>query len=160
MSKLDRIGGMASRPLGKPGCNHRKPEQQYGAVPFRHAGGKIEFLMITSRRTGRWIFPKGDPIQGLSPIETAAVEAFEEAGVRGRVGSAPVGCYHSVRTRGGARTVVMIEMFPLDVTRQFKDWPEKRERKRRWATLAEARRLLSESGLVALAEKIAGSARD
>jgi hypothetical protein len=50
-------------------------------------------------------------------------------------------------------------MYPLEVAEQFDDWPEKGERRRHWATLAEARRLLSEPGLVALAEKIAAGAR-
>jgi hypothetical protein len=50
-------------------------------------------------------------------------------------------------------------MYALEVDQQFDDWPEKGERRRRWVTLAEARRLLSEPGLVAMAEKIAGGDR-
>ena len=134
---------------------------QFGAVPYRHVDGEIVFLMITARRTKRWIFPKGGPITGLSPAESAAEEAYEEAGVRGRVGTAPVGHVRTIKTRPGkarpaGKTAVSVAMYPLEVVEQFDDWPEKGVRRRHWATLAEARRLLSEPGLVALAEKIAG----
>ncbi len=134
---------------------------QFGAVPYRQVDGEIVFLMITARRTKRWIFPKGDPITGLSPAESAAEEAYEEAGVRGRVGAAPAGPYRTAKAlpgkaRAAGRVPVVVEMYPLEVVEQFDDWPEKGERKRHWAMLAEVRRLLSEPGLVALAEKIAG----
>ena len=58
-------------------------EQQFGAVPYRRGAGGLEFLVITSRRTGRWIFPKGGKMPFLSAADTAAEEAYEEAGVRG-----------------------------------------------------------------------------
>ena len=157
---LGRLGGVLLRSPEEP----RGVERQFGAIPYRHVDGEIVFLLITARRTGKWIFPKGGPVEGLTPAESAAEEAFEEAGVRGRIGAAPVGHYRAFKARPGkARPAVeipvLVEMYPLEVTEQFDDWPEKGERKRHWATLAEARRLLSEPGLVALAEKIAGGAR-
>ncbi|MHA1528838.1 MAG: NUDIX hydrolase [Alphaproteobacteria bacterium] len=136
----------------EPGAAGRK----FGAIPYRHVDGEIVFLMITARSTGKWIFPKGGPMEGLTPAETAAEEAYEEAGVRGRVGDAPAGHYHTFKGLPGGKAPVVVEMFPLEVAEQLDDWPEKDERRRHWVTLAEARRLLSEPGLVALAEKIAG----
>jgi len=106
-------------------------------------------------------------MEGLTPAESAAEEAYEEAGVRGRIAAAPIGHYRTFKTRSGkvrpgkahpgGETPVLVQMYPLEVAEQFDDWPEKGERRRHWATLAEARRLLSEPGLVVLAEKIAGS---
>jgi 8-oxo-dGTP pyrophosphatase MutT (NUDIX family) len=49
--------------------------------------------LVTTRRTKRWIIPKGWPIKGLKPSKTAAREAFEEAGVSGRVGAKPLGVF-------------------------------------------------------------------
>ncbi len=156
--------------LGRLGCALlRSPEEprgvewRFGAIPYRHVDGEIVFLLITARRTGKWIFPKGGPMAGLTPAESAAEEAYEEAGVRGWVGAVPVGHYRTFKARTdkthpAGETPVLVEMYPLEVAEQFDDWPEKGERKRHWATLAEARRLLSDPGLVALAEKIAGSA--
>jgi 8-oxo-dGTP pyrophosphatase MutT (NUDIX family) len=159
-----RLGRVLSPSSGGPGAVGR----QFGAIPYRHVDGETVFLMITARRTGKWIFPKGDPVEGLTPAESAAEEAYEEAGVRGRIGAAPAGHYRAFRARAGkaragkvrpaVKTPVLVEMYPLEVAEQFDDWPEKGERRRHWATLAEARRLLSEPGLVALAEKIAQSA--
>ena len=152
---MGRLGRGLPRSTGEPGAGERK----FGAIPYRHVDGEIVFLMITARSTGKWIFPKGRPMEGLTAAESAAEEAYEEAGVRGRIGVAPAGCYWAFKTRPGGKAPVLVEMYPLEVAEQFDDWPEKGERRRHWATLAEARRLLSEPGLVALAEKIAASAR-
>jgi 8-oxo-dGTP pyrophosphatase MutT (NUDIX family) len=131
-------------------------QSQFGAIPYRHVDGEIVFLIITSRGTGKWIFPKGGLIEGLSPAESAAQEAYEEAGVRGNIGAQPVGSYRTLKTRSGVETLVPVQMYPLVVAEQLDDWPEKSERRRHWVTLGEARRLLSEPDLVVLAEKVAG----
>ncbi len=50
--------------------------------------------MITSRDTGRWILPKGWPIDGLDEAGSALQEAWEEAGVKdGRIANAPIGTF-------------------------------------------------------------------
>jgi hypothetical protein len=51
--------------------------------------------------------------------------------------------------------VILVEMYPLRVTRQFDTWPEQGHRHRHWAVLREARRLLAEPGLVELANLLA-----
>ncbi len=152
---LGRLGCVLLRSPEEP----RGVERRFGAIPYRHVDGEIVFLLITARRTGKWIFPKGGPMAGLTPAESAAEEAYEEAGVRGRIGAATAGHYRTTKPHPGGETPVLVEMYPLEVAEQFDDWPEKGERKRHWATLAETRRLLSEPGLVVLAEKIAASAR-
>jgi 8-oxo-dGTP pyrophosphatase MutT (NUDIX family) len=158
---LGRLGrGLFRSPEEPRGADPGTTGRKFGAIPYRHVDGEIVFLMITARRTGKWIFPKGGPIEGLTPAESAAEEAYEEAGVRGRVGAAPVGHYRTSKAFPAGRAPVVVEMYPLEVAEQLDDWPEKGERRRHWVTLAEARRLLSEPGLVALAEKIAGGARD
>ncbi len=166
--QLGGLGRTLSRSPGEAVSEPGAAEWKFGAIPYRHVGGEIVFLLITARSTGKWIFPKGGPMEGLTPAESAAEEAYEEAGVRGRIGAAPIGHYRTFKTRSGkvrpgkahpgGETPVLVQMYPLEVAEQFDDWPEKGERQRHWATLAEARRLLSEPGLVALAEKIAGSA--
>jgi 8-oxo-dGTP pyrophosphatase MutT (NUDIX family) len=44
----------------------------------------IELLLVRTRG-GRWTFPKGGTEPGLSYAQAAALEAFEEAGVHGRI---------------------------------------------------------------------------
>lgn len=124
--------------------------RQVGAIPYARAEGEVRFLLVTSRRTGRWIFPKGGRITGLKDPQAAAREAFEEAGVTGPIALRPVGCYLA-RTRRGRRAEV--SLYPMRVDRVLDDWPEKGQRQRRWAGLAEARRLGLNPDLLKLAEK-------
>lgn len=51
---------------------------------YRVAGRGVEFLLVQTRG-GRWTFPKGGVEPGLTHAQTAALEAFEEAGVHGRM---------------------------------------------------------------------------
>jgi 8-oxo-dGTP pyrophosphatase MutT (NUDIX family) len=54
------------------------------AVCFRILSTGIEFLLVRTRQ-GRWTFPKGGVEPGLTPAQSAALEAHEEAGVHGRI---------------------------------------------------------------------------
>jgi len=68
---------------------------QYAALPYRFTStAALEILLVTARRSRRWIIPKGWPIKGLKPPKSAAREAFEEAGVRGKVGMKSVGVFN------------------------------------------------------------------
>ena len=108
---------------------------QYGALPFRfNAGGNLELLIVTSRGRGRWIIPKGWPIKGFKPHETAAREAFEEAGIRGEVGTKTIGSFPYEKIVDDESGVIDCEIvvFPLRVKRQLKSWPEAGERELLW----------------------------
>jgi len=74
--------------------------EQAAAVCYRVRGGGIEFLLVRTRSSGRWTFPKGSAERGLTHAQAAALEAFEEAGVHGRIEEASFARY--VR-RGSAR---------------------------------------------------------
>jgi 8-oxo-dGTP pyrophosphatase MutT (NUDIX family) len=58
--------------------------EQVAAVCFRTRSAGIEFLLVQTRKE-RWIFPKGSAEPGLTHAQAAALEAFEEAGVHGRM---------------------------------------------------------------------------
>ena len=131
------------------------PQRQFGAVPYRRTEDGLSFLLITSRRTGRWIFPKGGRIAWLSPAACAAQEAFEEAGVEGTIAAEPIGAYRGVKQRPGGEAEIEVEMFPLEVELVLDDWPERGQRRRRWASLEETCILLSEPGLVPLVRTVA-----
>jgi 8-oxo-dGTP pyrophosphatase MutT (NUDIX family) len=67
---------------------------QYAALPYRLNGKtRTEIMLVTSRETQRWIIPKGWPQKGKAPHDSAAREAFEEAGVVGAVGKRSVGSF-------------------------------------------------------------------
>jgi 8-oxo-dGTP pyrophosphatase MutT (NUDIX family) len=123
---------------------------QYAALPWRR-NGDIEILLITSRETRRWVIPKGWPIQGLSPEHSAAREAFEEAGIEGEVAQDAIGRYHYLKRRkDGTTSVVNVAVFPLEVTRQHEQWPEREERETKWFPAAQAGKLVLESSLAEL----------
>lgn len=120
---------------------------QYGALPYRDEG-ELQVLLITSRETHRWIIPKGWPMDGRQPWDAAAREALEEAGVEGSVSRAPVGTYiYDKRMAGGVLVPCTVEVFPLKVARQRKQWREKEERDVRWFAIAEAVEVVQEQGL-------------
>jgi len=54
----------------------------------------IEFLLVRTRG-GRWIFPKGGVEAGLTQAQSAALEAYEEAGVHGRIEEMPFARYRA-----------------------------------------------------------------
>ena len=69
-----------------------KRRQQVAAVCYRIRRRGIEFLLVQTRG-GRWIFPKGGVEPGLTHAQSAALEAFEEAGVHGRMEKIPFARY-------------------------------------------------------------------
>ncbi len=107
---------------------------QYAALPFRRrAGAGTEVMLVTSRRTKRWIIPKGWPMGRKAPHIAAAREALEEAGVVGRIGTRPIGSYfYQKRLKQGEIVACEVLVFPLEVRRQQRDWPEKGKRLTRW----------------------------
>lgn len=115
-------------------------EQHYGVLPWRKdKHGHIEVLLITSRGGGRWIVPKGWPAKGRAPYLSAALEAFEEAGVIGETRSLPFASYNYVKPgEDGAQRRRRVTLFSHRVVGTLTNWPERKQRKRRWFSLAEA----------------------
>jgi 8-oxo-dGTP pyrophosphatase MutT (NUDIX family) len=115
-------------------------KEQYGALPFRYrTDGMVEVLLVTSRRTGRWIIPKGWPASGMRPFELAAREAMEEGGVTGRIKEQPIGCYRHKKTLNDGSVVrCKVDIFALEVEAQMSTWPECKQRSTQWFSLDEA----------------------
>lgn len=107
-------------------------------------------MLITSRDTGRWVVPKGNPIRGLAPHEAAAEEAWEEAGLRGFACAAPLGEFGYGKRRRRGEEWTTIALYPFAVIEQSADWPERHQRRTRWFTLAEAAAAVDEPDLAAL----------
>jgi 8-oxo-dGTP pyrophosphatase MutT (NUDIX family) len=123
------------------------------ALPYRFTpDAALEFLLVTTRQSRRWIIPKGWPIKGLRPAKSAAREAFEEAGVRGRVGAKSVGLfiYEKILDATGGRLSCEVRIFPLLVKRQSETWPEIAQRTAQWVTPDKALAMIEEPGLKAV----------
>lgn len=125
---------------------------QYAALPYREdEEGELHILLVTSRETKRWILPKGWPERKIAPHLLAAKEAYEEAGVRGIASPEPIGSYrYGKRLSDGAVVPCDVQVYPIEVVRLRKSWPERKQRERIWVTVPEAAMMVEEPGLVSL----------
>jgi 8-oxo-dGTP pyrophosphatase MutT (NUDIX family) len=128
------------------------PRIQVAALPWRRTeDGRIEVLLITSRRRGRWILPKGWVEEEESPTRAAEREAYEEAGVMGRASGAELGRYQYVKKRSKSTPHRFeVSVIPLEVLDEASKWPEKKVRKKRWLPAEEAASLVEEDELARL----------
>ena len=97
---------------------------QYGALPYRFTPmAALEILVVTTRQSRHWIVPKGWPIKRLTPSKSAAREAFEEAGVRGKIGARAIGNFTYKKTAGQTADDpnYEVKIFPLLVQTAKRD---------------------------------------
>lgn len=131
----------------------RPPRQQYAALCYRQRKKQeqVEVLLITSRDTGRWVIPKGWPMDGKKSHAVAEREAYEEAGVKGKVGREPIGHYSYAKGMdGGLKISCKVQVYPLEVKDMLKDFPEKGTRRAEWVSCAEAAARVQEPELKVL----------
>jgi 8-oxo-dGTP pyrophosphatase MutT (NUDIX family) len=126
-----------------------KPYLQFGALPFRwSSNGALKVMLVTTRGRKRWMIPKGWSIPGLKPHESAAREAFEEAGLIGYAHPVSVGSFCYLKRLGPGRQVrCTVEVFPLHVDHQRQHWLEQGERATRWFSVKKAASLVYEPEL-------------
>lgn len=126
-----------------------KPEKpsywykQSGVVPYKSENGEIRILLVRTRKGKRWIFPKGIIEPGLTPEESAAKEAFEEAGVEGKI----VKDYHVTYKYKKWGGICEVKLFLMKVEKVHSGWPEM-FRERNWFSMAEFPKVLKKKKLV------------
>jgi 8-oxo-dGTP pyrophosphatase MutT (NUDIX family) len=98
------------------------------AVCYRVRSASIEFLLVRTRR-GRWTFPKGGIEPRLTRAQSASIEAFEEAGVHGRIEQVSFARYRRGK-RGSMREPVVVHAYLCEVLRL--DAPQEPDRSRTW----------------------------
>ena len=143
-SILSKAWGEVVRPM------IRRPNRfQVAALCYRKSGGRKEVLLITTRGTGRWMLPKGWPMDGKSAAEAAGIEAWEEAGVKpAKVGRKPVGEFHYIKHHNkGLQEPCSATVYPIRVDEMVDDYPEAGQRQRKWVPAKKAADLVEEQGL-------------
>jgi 8-oxo-dGTP pyrophosphatase MutT (NUDIX family) len=119
---------------------------QVAAVCYRVRSAGIEFLLVRTRGSGRWTFPKGSAEPGLTHAQAAALEAFEEAGVHGRIEEVSFASY--VRRKSGdsrksaASKKQAVNAHLCEVTRM--ETPLECDRNPTWFSPEKAKRCLGE----------------
>ena len=142
---------ISQRPVRFQDGGKRDVRTQFGALCWRVKNGHVQVLMITSRRRKRWILPKGWPVDGATPLEAAEREAFEEAGVTGKARAVCIGLFSYIKELpDGGRTPCVVALFPVKVKKLLNEWPEKRERRRKWMSLKEASKAVDEPELASI----------
>ena len=112
-----------------------------GAIPFAVRDDRIAILFVTSQRRGRWILPKGNLLSQESHKRGCQREAFEEAGVKGKVLKHLPLTVVIGKSADERLDKVAVTYYPLLVTNQADDWPEAEKRQRHWALLEDAIRV-------------------
>ncbi|MFD1745641.1 NUDIX hydrolase [Rhizobium helianthi] len=125
--------------------------QQYAALCFRRIECEIQILLVTTRDSGRWVIPKGWPIKHKKPHQTAATEAWEEAGVRGAVKKKPIGRYTYLKLLDDGDVVpCVVDVFQIEVNEVQDRFKEKGERRIAWVSPDEASRRVRDIELKSL----------
>ena len=114
--------------------------EEVAAVCFRILSTGVEFLLVRTRR-GRWTFPKGGAQSALTHAQSAALEAFEEAGVHGRIEEAAFFRYE-LRKTPREESLVKVHAHLCEVLRL--DVPQEAGRDPTWFSSRKAKRRLAE----------------
>ncbi|MDO6669918.1 NUDIX hydrolase [Paracoccus sp. 1_MG-2023] len=135
----------------------RPAAMQVAAICRDDTSGRV--MLITSRGTGRWVIPKGWPMAGRTLAGAAAQEAWEEAGLCGRVDEVEIGrfTYDKVQDQGYA-IPVQVRVFMMHVASVAETFPEVDQRERHWFTPTEAAGLVAEPGLSRILTSLKGPA--
>jgi len=112
---------------------------QSAVIPFRRTPQGKEVLITGSSSGRHWVVPKGIVDPGLSPAESAAVEAREEAGVEGIICDRSLGTFSY--EKWGA--VCEVEVYAMEVTHILSmDVWEESHRQRTWVPAETAAAML------------------
>lgn len=94
--------------------------KQSGVIPYFFKGGELMVVLIKSRQGKKWIIPKGIIEPDMTPWDSAAKEAMEEAGVDGRVDQENICEY--VQDKWGGKC--HIKVFLMEVSKLYDSWDE------------------------------------
>ena len=117
--------------------NTRIPEQA-AAIAVRRKGQALEVCLIRKKKSKRWGIPKGIVDPGDTHEQTALNEAWEEAGLKGRLLGDAIGTYEYEKWY----TTFVVAVYVMEVLEQHDEWQEAVIRERRWTSFGEAASLL------------------
>ena len=117
--------------------------EQSGVIPYRIMDGKIDVMLITSSGRTRWVIPKGLIEPNMTPEDSAAKEAWEEAGLLGKVFPDLMGTYEYYKSG----CAWQVDVFLLQVETVLDNWPEAYKRKRQWVSIPKAIKRVDEPEL-------------
>ena len=103
---------------------------QSAVIPYRvNDDGQAAFLVIGSSKKNHWVVPKGIKDPGMTPQQSAAKEAWEEAGIRGEVSDELLGHYKV--EKWGAECSIDVYAMRVSEMVDEETW-EENHRQRHW----------------------------
>ena len=116
--------------------------QKIVVLPTLKIEDSLHVVIVTSRADGEWILPKGNFETDLTNDEVAALEAWEEAGLRGLVKrSSETQIDLEIRKEPTRLTCLRMRVDEI-----ADSWPEDHQRERRIVRVRKAHDLLRKSG--------------
>lgn len=127
-------------------------KKQFGVIPYirsKNGGDQGKLIIITSRISGYWIFPKGNPMKKKDAFQVAEQEAWEEAGIRGVIEKKRAYTTEFKQNHCAYR----LTLYPMEVKEILDQWPEMAERKRKIVSREKALTLITLSGFKSCLEQ-------
>lgn len=120
-------------------------EKRIAVLPLVKKKRKRKVCLVTGRITGKWIPPTGKYEPHISHKRVAALEAFEEAGLIGKLDKKF--CKKITYKKSGSGHKRTLKIYRMRVTKVFKDWPEKKQRKRELFAINKIKQAVSDKKL-------------
>lgn len=122
---------------------------QTGVLPFHISKAEgLQVMLITTRKMNRWIIPKGN-IEKNAPKQSASNEAYEEAGIKGKI-QKKIGSFKYDK----AGEIYQVQVYLFKISRILKKWPEAKYRLRRLVSVEQALSLISDKDLSKMLRKL------
>lgn len=133
-----------------PGAKAQSIPPQVAVIAVRRGDNGLDLCLIRRTDSGKWGIPKGFVDRGDSPEQAALNEAFEEAGLSGRVIDGAIGTYDYQKWRAPLTVAVYV----MEVLEEHEHWPEQRLRERRWHSPEDAAGLLANHPIAGMWDRV------
>jgi 8-oxo-dGTP pyrophosphatase MutT (NUDIX family) len=111
-----------------------RAREQAGVIAFRRKKGAVEVCLIRNKGRKKWKIPKGFVDPGETAEQAALKEAWEEAGLKGRIIGDPIGSYEYEKWE----LALTVSVYLMEVSSEDDKWEESRFRERSWLAVDDA----------------------
>lgn len=121
--------------------------RQAAVLAYRFENGIPQVLLVTSKGRGRWVLPKGHIDAHETAVDAAQREAYEEAGIKGKIADTHIGKFSYQKHDEPDDVIFIVKVFPMRVSEILDSWPESDLRQRAWMSFQNAAKDVEESQL-------------